>query len=138
MEGINQTVMNKKSANTLYIISITLSGLMTILGLGALIYYNTVRGTYMSISSQTIYVIIAAAGPIGIMSGLKSIKGNTATVKKASLAAQAISITFCLLWIIFIYFISTEAPDMVSQAMIWLMAAATVKGLLKQIAENRK
>lgn len=130
--------MDRKTADTLYIISIILSGLMMLLGLGALIYYNTVKGTYLSISDQTIYVIIAAAGPIGVMSGLKSIKGNTATVKKASLAAQAVSITFCLLWIIFIYFMSPEAPDMVAQAMIWLMTAATVKGLLKIISENRK
>lgn len=138
MEGINQTAMNKKSANTLYIISIILSGLMTILGLGALIYYNTVRGTYMSISDQTIYAILAAAGPIGIMSGVKAIRGNTATVRKATLAAQSVSIAFCLLWMIFIYLISPEAPDMISQAMIWLMTAATVKGLLKIRSENKK
>lgn len=111
---------------------------MTILGLGALIYYNTVRGTYMSISDQTIYAILAAAGPIGIMSGVKAIRGNTATVRKATLAAQAVSIAFCLLWMIFIYLISPEAPDMISQAMIWLMTAATVKGLLKIRSENKK
>lgn len=130
--------MDKKTSRVLYSISAALFAVIFIMGVSVVATSNFSDRIRLSPSDQTFYWLMVLAGPLGVMSCIKSIYGDTYAVWKAGIAVRIFVLACCIFWIIFLYFLSGENPDAFSQAFIWLMTAAVINGLTKQFINKGK